>query len=44
MVTRSLSSDLKPFNITVISVHPGNIVKTIQAVYYFYIFVFIKDG
>ena len=23
MVTRSLSSDLKPFNITVISMHPG---------------------
>lgn len=23
MVTRSLSSDLKPFNITVVSLHPG---------------------
>ena len=35
MVTRSLSSDLKPFNITVISVHPGKTVhlNTYRIVY-----------
>jgi hypothetical protein len=30
MVTRSLSSDLNPFNITVISIHPGMSVSTIS--------------
>ncbi len=43
MVTRSLSSDLNPFNITVISIHPGmSVSSTSHLLNYLFIMFFFQ--